>query len=287
MACLQRRVFYLFLHLSVRSHILEFLTAEHFGSLYQKISGKVDTVSVNLKILILCVKEVYYTVNATHEDVAKKLLQFNVILNLIQLCYSQDILISSQTGVAPRIKAWECSSWRTEKWLQVWEKTGQPWLNSLSILSFNIIGYQSLSSTYVNEFTGCCQISTALGRCTWPCDLACRVFLCFLLLPHRFDRCAHPLPQFALIVYNSHVLHTKMAFFFLALPLSVYKIPLHKGIAPCYISLALRSPHKIPSPQVMLMASITNKKQRHIVCFVPLGALHRYEMDCAWFDGRA
>ena len=53
----------LFLHLLVRSHILEFLTSEHSGSLYQKVSGKVDTVSVNLKSLILCVKEVYYTVN--------------------------------------------------------------------------------------------------------------------------------------------------------------------------------------------------------------------------------
>ena len=85
---------------------------------------------------------------ATHEDVAKKLLQFNVILNLIQLCYSQDILISSQTHEAPRTKAWECSSWRTEKWLHVWEKTGQPWLHSHSTLLFNIIGYQSLSGTY-------------------------------------------------------------------------------------------------------------------------------------------
>ena len=34
---------------------------------------------------------------------------------------------------------------------------------------------------YVDEFTGTCRISTALGRCTWPCDLACHVFLCFLL----------------------------------------------------------------------------------------------------------
>ena len=48
---------------------------------------------------------ILYTLNATHEDVAKKLLQFNVILNLIQLCYSQDILISSQTYEAPRTKA--------------------------------------------------------------------------------------------------------------------------------------------------------------------------------------
>ena len=37
---LQRRVFYSFLHLSVRSHILEFLTSEHSGSLYEKKSGK-------------------------------------------------------------------------------------------------------------------------------------------------------------------------------------------------------------------------------------------------------
>ena len=43
--------------------------------------------------------------NATYEDDAKKLLQFNVILNLIQLCYSQDILIStSRTHEAPRTK---------------------------------------------------------------------------------------------------------------------------------------------------------------------------------------
>ena len=70
------------------------------------------------------------TLNAAHEDVAKKFSQLNVILNLIQMCYNQDILISSQTHEAPRTKAWECSNWRTEKWLQVWERTGQPWLNS-------------------------------------------------------------------------------------------------------------------------------------------------------------
>ena len=38
------------------------------------------------------------------EDVAK-LFQFNVILNLIQLCYSQDILIFNQTHEASRAKA--------------------------------------------------------------------------------------------------------------------------------------------------------------------------------------
>ena len=41
MACLQRRVFYSFLYLLVRSHISEFLTSEHSHLLYQKISGKI------------------------------------------------------------------------------------------------------------------------------------------------------------------------------------------------------------------------------------------------------
>ena len=47
---------------SVRSHILEFLTSDHFTCYIKQEAEKVDTVFVNLKSLILGVKEVYYTV---------------------------------------------------------------------------------------------------------------------------------------------------------------------------------------------------------------------------------
>jgi len=70
------------------------------------------------------------------KDVAK-LLQFNVILNLIQLCYSQDIPIFSQTQEAPRTKAQECSSW-SDKEMAASMRKNRP---AITKKPFNIIGY--------------------------------------------------------------------------------------------------------------------------------------------------
>jgi hypothetical protein len=54
----------------------------------------------------------------------------------------------------------------------------------------------TFNTTYVDEFTRCCQISTTLGRCTWPRDL--RV-LHPPPLPRRFDCCTCPLPKILLV----------------------------------------------------------------------------------------
>jgi len=43
------------------------------------------------------------------------------------------------------------------------------------VSSHDVLTITFLSFTYVHEITGIDQISTILGRCMWPCDLACHI----------------------------------------------------------------------------------------------------------------